>query len=118
MMHIIDQLAAEHETLSKITAHLANGEDDQARAELSEMAWRLAGVADSLLITEEVKPMTTGENVQMLSDGGYTRQALNTANAESVSIEEYPAEHKTVFIFADGSTYTIYGLALITESTT
>lgn len=47
-MHIIDTIAAEHETLAKITAHLANGEDDQARAELLEMVWRLAGVADSL----------------------------------------------------------------------
>lgn len=48
MMHIIDKLAQEHETLSKITAHLSNGEDSQAKAELSEMIWRLAGVADSL----------------------------------------------------------------------
>lgn len=52
MTHIIDTLAAEHETLSKITAHLANGEDSQAKAELSEMIWRLAGVADSLQIIE------------------------------------------------------------------
>lgn len=47
-MHIIDTLAQEHETLSKITAHLANGEDNQAKAELSEMIWRLAEVGDSL----------------------------------------------------------------------
>jgi len=48
MIHIIDTLATEHETLAKITAHLANGEDNQAKAELSEMVWRLAGIADSL----------------------------------------------------------------------
>lgn len=53
-MHIIDNIASEHETLAKITAHLANGEDDQAKSELSEMIWRLAEVADSLLIIEEV----------------------------------------------------------------
>lgn len=47
-MHPIDKLAAEHETLAKITAHLANGENDQARAELLEMVWRLAGIVDSL----------------------------------------------------------------------
>lgn len=50
----IDKLAAEHETLAKITAHLANGEDNQARAELLEMVGRLTGVADSLEIIEEV----------------------------------------------------------------
>lgn len=47
-MHIIDTIAQEHETLSNITAHLANGEDIQASSELLEMIWRLAGVADSL----------------------------------------------------------------------
>lgn len=54
-MHPIDTIAAEHETLAKITAHLANGEDSQAKAELSEMIWRLAGVADNLTIEDTTK---------------------------------------------------------------
>lgn len=54
--------------------------------------------------------MTTGENIQILADGGYTDQAVHMANAQSVAIEEMP-NGSTVYTFADGSTFIIYGLA-------
>lgn len=50
-MHPIDQLAQEHETLAKITASLANGEQSEALRELEGLRQRLQIV--EVLILEE-----------------------------------------------------------------
>lgn len=57
--------------------------------------------------------MTTSENIKMLLDGGYTRQALKMAENESIAIEE-SAEGIT-YTFADGSTFTNIGATLYAQ---